>query len=222
VRPALLQLYRLGVVAAIAWLARDVAVHQRSHGDAPVEVTDNEVSAVFISGSSVYALDLTAAQANNAGSPHTPLDLGAEGAQLLDAVVNDDGDLFVLYLLGAELRMGRLPRPAARVEGETWFVATLGNGLRDTARLVLNTGEPVGAAILTDIYGVVADQAVALAGHAMLHLAGGGDLEALLDPALGLHLGHFGLLLKTHQKRPWQPFSQAVRFMRMARHSLLA
>jgi hypothetical protein len=72
------------------------------------------------------------------------LDLGVLGAELLDAIVNDDGDLFVLYLLGAELRMGRLPRPAARVEGETWFVATLGNGLRDTARLVLNTGEPVG------------------------------------------------------------------------------
>lgn len=39
-RPALLQLYRLAVLAAIAWLVRDVAVHQRSHGDAPVEVTE--------------------------------------------------------------------------------------------------------------------------------------------------------------------------------------
>jgi hypothetical protein len=129
-----------GAVPAVPAVGSDLATNALI----PVEVADNEVSAVFISGSSVYALDLTAAQANNAGSPHTPLDLGTEDAQLLDAVVDDGGDLFVLYLLGAELRMGRLPRPAARVEGETWFVATLGNGLRDTARLVLNTGEPVG------------------------------------------------------------------------------
>ena len=31
-----LQLYRLAVVAAIVWLIRDVAVRQRSHGDAPI------------------------------------------------------------------------------------------------------------------------------------------------------------------------------------------
>ncbi|MFM8336656.1 MAG: 4Fe-4S binding protein [Opitutaceae bacterium] len=37
---ALLQLYRLGVVAAVAWLVRDVAVKQRSHGDAPVVVEE--------------------------------------------------------------------------------------------------------------------------------------------------------------------------------------
>lgn len=35
-----LQLYRLGVVAAVAWLVRDVAVKQRSHGDAPVVVEE--------------------------------------------------------------------------------------------------------------------------------------------------------------------------------------
>lgn len=39
-RSALLQLYRLGVVATIAWLVRDVAVKQRSHGDAPVVVEE--------------------------------------------------------------------------------------------------------------------------------------------------------------------------------------
>ena len=39
-RLALLQLYRLGVVAAVAWLVRDVAVKQRSHGDAPVVVEE--------------------------------------------------------------------------------------------------------------------------------------------------------------------------------------
>lgn len=34
--PLLLQLYRFALVAAIAWLVRDVAVRQRSHGDAPI------------------------------------------------------------------------------------------------------------------------------------------------------------------------------------------
>jgi NosR/NirI family nitrous oxide reductase transcriptional regulator len=36
----LLQLYRLAVVAAIAWLIRDVAVRQRSHGDAPIVIEE--------------------------------------------------------------------------------------------------------------------------------------------------------------------------------------
>jgi hypothetical protein len=40
-----LQLYRLTVVATIAWLIRDVAVRQRSHGDAPVVV--EEVTGFF-------------------------------------------------------------------------------------------------------------------------------------------------------------------------------
>jgi NosR/NirI family nitrous oxide reductase transcriptional regulator len=39
-RTALLQLFRLGIVAAVAWLVRDVAVKQRSHGDAPVVVEE--------------------------------------------------------------------------------------------------------------------------------------------------------------------------------------
>ena len=46
-----LQLYRLGVVAAIAWLVRDVAVKQRSHGDAPVVV--EEVRAFFPAAASL-------------------------------------------------------------------------------------------------------------------------------------------------------------------------
>lgn len=44
-RPAALQLYRLAVVAAVAWLVRDVAVRQRSHGDAPIVV--DEVRSFF-------------------------------------------------------------------------------------------------------------------------------------------------------------------------------
>lgn len=41
----LLQLYRFALVAAIAWLVRDVAVKQRSHGDAPIVV--DEVKSFF-------------------------------------------------------------------------------------------------------------------------------------------------------------------------------
>ncbi len=44
-RTFLLQLYRFALVAAIAWLVRDVAVKQRSHGDAPIVV--DEVKSFF-------------------------------------------------------------------------------------------------------------------------------------------------------------------------------
>src|SRR4051812_22893977 len=54
--------------------------------------------------------------------------------------------------------------------------------------------EHVGAAVLADVLGIVADQAVALAGDAVLHLAGRRELEALLHAALGLQFGHFRLL----------------------------
>ena len=40
IQPLLLQLYRLAVVVAIAWLIRDVAVRQRSHGDAPIVIDE--------------------------------------------------------------------------------------------------------------------------------------------------------------------------------------
>ncbi len=45
IRAFLLQLYRFALVAAIAWLVRDVAVKQRSHGDAPIVV--DEVKSFF-------------------------------------------------------------------------------------------------------------------------------------------------------------------------------
>ena len=35
-----LQLYRLAVVAVIAWLLRDLAVRQRTHGDSPIAVDE--------------------------------------------------------------------------------------------------------------------------------------------------------------------------------------
>src|SRR5690349_6097875 len=47
------------------------------------------------------------------------------------------------------------------------------------------------AAVLADVLGVVADQAVALAGDPVLDLARRRELEALFDAALGLELGHF-------------------------------
>jgi hypothetical protein len=54
--------------------------------------------------------------------------------------------------------------------------------------------EHFGAAVLADIFCVVADQPVALAGNAVLELAGRREREAFLDAALGLELGHFRLL----------------------------
>src|SRR4028118_10339 len=61
-------------------------------------------------------------------------------------------------------------------------------------RLRVGFAEHRGAAVLADIFGVVAEQAVALPCHAVLQLAGRGELEALLDAALRLELGHFRLL----------------------------
>src|SRR6185369_11531841 len=58
----------------------------------------------------------------------------------------------------------------------------------------VGVGENVCAAVLADILGVVADQAVALSSHTVLDLAGRRELEALFDAALGLQFGHFRLL----------------------------
>src|SRR3954469_22980218 len=65
----------------------------------------------------------------------------------------------------------------------------------------IGVGENFGAAVLADVLGVVADEAVALAGDSMLHLAGGGELEAFLDAALGLQFGHFRLLVRPAARR---------------------
>src|SRR3546814_17970158 len=51
-----------------------------------------------------------------------------------------------------------------------------------------------GAAVLANIFRIVADQTVTLASDAVLDLAGRGELEAFLHTALGLELGHFCLL----------------------------
>lgn len=45
VKPIALQAYRLAVVVVIAWLIRDVAVRQRTHGDSPITV--DEVKSFF-------------------------------------------------------------------------------------------------------------------------------------------------------------------------------
>src|SRR3954452_19646169 len=58
----------------------------------------------------------------------------------------------------------------------------------------VGVGKDLGAAVLADVLGVVADQPVALARDTMLDLARGRELEAFLDAALGLELGHFRLL----------------------------
>src|SRR3546814_3058734 len=69
--------------------------------------------------------------------------------------------------------------------------------------------EHAGAAVGADIFGVMRNQAVALAGDAVLHLAGGGEFEAFLHTALGLELGHFRLLWKSALVSAWQPFQPA-------------
>ncbi|MSU48280.1 MAG: 4Fe-4S binding protein [Opitutus sp.] len=50
-KPFALQLYRLAVVAMIAWLIRDLAVRQRTHGDSPVAV--DEVKSFFPSAANL-------------------------------------------------------------------------------------------------------------------------------------------------------------------------
>jgi hypothetical protein len=62
----------------------------------------------------------------------------------------------------------------------------------------------------------VADQPVALARDPMLDLAGRRELEAFLDAALGLELGHFRLLVApsgaTLSNRHGMPFGRAIGF----------
>src|SRR5882757_7422967 len=53
-----------------------------------------------------------------------------------------------------------------------------------------------GAAQLADLLLGPFDHAVALAAVGVEHLAGAGDLEALLGAGLGLELGHLALLLR--------------------------
>src|SRR3954470_23980927 len=73
----------------------------------------------------------------------------------------------------------------------------------------IGVGENFCAAVLADILGVVADQAVALARDPMLDLARRRELEAFLDAALGLELGHFLSFARTSERvieLPRQPF----------------
>src|SRR3546814_4545694 len=77
-------------------------------------------------------------------------------------------------------------------------------------RLGVRFGQDGGAAVGADILRIMTDQAVTLAGDTMLDLAGGSELEAFLDAALGLQLGHFHLLdAKTRPTGPGSPCRQA-------------
>src|SRR3954467_4059264 len=81
----------------------------------------------------------------------------------------------------------------------------------------IGVGEHLGTAILADIFGIVADQPVALASDSVLELAGSGELEALLHAALRLQLGHFRLLARmcaTFWNSHGSPVGRAVRFFR--------
>src|SRR5262249_53818309 len=59
----------------------------------------------------------------------------------------------------------------------------------------------VGAAQLPDLLLGPLDHAVALAALGIEHLAGAGDLEALLGARLGLDLGHLALLFRPAAQR---------------------
>ena len=40
IKQGALQLYRLAVVCVVAWLIRDLAARQRTHGDSPIQVEE--------------------------------------------------------------------------------------------------------------------------------------------------------------------------------------
>src|SRR6476646_2891953 len=84
------------------------------------------------------------------------------------------------------------PRLTRAIDPPSLLQAVRGPGLH--ARRV-GVGENFCAAVLADIFAIVADQPVALASDAVLELPGRGDREAFLDAALGLELGHFRLLV---------------------------
>src|SRR5215217_2069737 len=87
-----------------------------------------------------------------------------------------------------------------RVMSRYSLVEAVGGPELDPRRI--GAGQDFGAAVLADIFRIVADQPVALAGDAVLQLTGSGELEAFLDAALGLELGHFRLLCGPAQVSP--------------------
>src|SRR6476661_7688552 len=89
------------------------------------------------------------------------------------------------------------PRLTRAIYPASLLQAVRGPGLH--ARRI-GVGENFCAAVLADVLGVVADQPVALASDPMLDLAGRRELEALLDAALGLQLGHFRLLVRPFER----------------------
>src|SRR5262249_11276975 len=81
------------------------------------------------------------------------------------------------------LRASKMPGRSA--VGQPILLHNVAVGLEHDAR----------AAVVADLLGGPLDHAVALARVRGQHLAGAGDLEALLGAGLGLHLGHLGHLL---------------------------
>src|SRR3982750_746774 len=95
------------------------------------------------------------------------------------------------------------------------LVEAVGSPELDPRRI--GVGQHSGTAVLPNIFGVVADQPVALANDPVLELAASRELEALFDAALGLELGHFRLLCApawdaTLSNRHGMPFGRAVGF----------
>src|SRR5690606_14675373 len=77
--------------------------------------------------------------------------------------------------------------------------------------LLVRSRENRGTTRIADELGAALDHAVPLSGLAGDDAAGGRHLEALLGTRLGLHLGHFALLVRMVRTRHGSPFGRACR-----------
>src|SRR4051812_45246677 len=106
------------------------------------------------------------------------------------------------------------PRLTRAILSSSSVQAVRGPGLH---RLGVGVRQHLGAAVLADVLAVMADEPVALAGDAVLQLTGSGELEALLDAALGLELGHFGPFSMAMHKHAAAALDGRANFIRIAR-----
>src|SRR3954449_246370 len=132
-------------------------------------------------------------------------------AGLLDGLTRDANSVLATAVIALRLIENALVlgagghTPFDSCHGRTSLLQAVGRPALH--RLGVGVAEDLGAAVLADIFGVVADQAVALAGDTVLDLARSRELEAFLDAALGLELGHFRLL--TFLNGRGSPFGRA-------------
>src|SRR6185503_17149342 len=106
-------------------------------------------------------------------------------------------------------------RPSSRVPSVRSLLEAVRQELLDDGRV--RRAHHLGPAVLTDVLGVVADQAVPLAGDAGLDLSSRSQFEALLGARLRLQFRHFTTRLRApsfsvlFRNRHGMPFGQAAR-----------